>query len=440
MKPSMFNVKLSLNAGSSVLFNTLTRSVVKVDSESYQKMLKNPDFISADAERFTKQFPTHGALKDIGFVTENQIDEFLVFKYWLNKEKFKNNCCVVTFAPLYRCNMQCVYCFEGGFSAKASPDMAPKTLKAAMGFMDKYLGQKKPRVLDFNLFGGEPLLSGKLSRQLISELQIISKKHSVRLDINVVTNGSLLSTGNLKLLSELGVKSLQITLDGEKEAHDARRPFKNRVSSFDVIYKNLLLAVDAGFSVVLNMNYDNSNYLSITRFLKKFPNSYRSRVHVKFSPIKVTKNNSQQTHKFPGNDSAEIFYKLTKTLVDENYKLEGLEFNEYGPCTFLRHNFFTIDPQGNIGKCIYGLGDPDFIIGSVGDDFDILMQNISQFVAVEPDLNGKCKKCSVLPLCMGGCRREALAANGILSGLLCQEGGIKRGFLKSLTYCLGKNQ
>lgn len=436
MKPSIFNVRLSSKRGNTTLFNTLTRSIIRIGSCDYAKLLRSPSFQSASAEKFSVEFPEYKELRDNGFITENAIDEFLVFKYWYNKEKFKNETCVVTFAPLYRCNMRCVYCFEGDI-CDTMPDMTPDTFNAALSFLEKYVKTRSPRMLDLNLFGGEPLLNRDLAERLLSGARTLCARQGVRLEVNVVTNGALMCGGNLRSLKQLGVNSFQVTIDGERKMHDVRRPFKNKTGSFDVIFRNTLEAIDAGFQVILNMNFDRDNYSSILSFLGKVPVQYRDRVFIKFSPIKTTKTSRLQTHKLPGEDSAEMFFKLTKKLYDEGYRTDGLELNEYGPCTFLRNNFLTIDPQGNIGKCIYGMGDKDFVVGNVNDDFELSMQNISQFVAIEPDFGAACRKCSVLPLCMGGCRRENLAAGGSQTGIICGKHSIEKGILKALAYSEG---
>lgn len=436
MKPSIFNIVLFSKKGGSVIFNTLTRSVVKVGDRAYSMLLKDPAFRSASAERFRENFPEFKGLCEMGFIAENTIDEFLVFKYWYNKEKFKNETCVVTFAPLYRCNMRCVYCFEGDI-CDTVPDMTADTFKASLSFLEKYIETRRPRLLDFNLFGGEPLLRRELAENLLAGVRALCARQKVRVEVNVVTNGTLMQRDDLSALKRLGVGSIQVTIDGERETHDKRRPFKNKKGSFDVVFRNTLAAIDAGFQVVLNMNFDKGNYGSISAFLEKFPAKYRKRVFVKFSPIKVTRSSRLQTHKLPGDESAEMFFGLTKKLYDGGYRLDGLELNEYGPCTFLRNNFLTIDPRGDIGKCIYGMGDRDFVIGNVKDDFDLLMQNVSQFVAVEPDFGSACRECAVLPLCMGGCRRESRAACGKKGGFLCGKKSIENGILKSLAYCEG---
>lgn len=62
----------------------------------------------------------------------------------------------------------------------------------------------------------------------------------------MVTNGYLLTDDKARMLRELGIRHLQITLDGSKKTHDSRRFLLGGKPTYDTIINNLenLLKVD----------------------------------------------------------------------------------------------------------------------------------------------------------------------------------------------------
>lgn len=436
MKFSQYNVYTKV-LNDFVIFNTLTRSVIKISQYQLNELKTNLSFLKFSSEDFKKNSPNLTSLLDLGFVLENDIDEFLLFKYWYNKEKFKHNLLVITLLITSKCNMSCIYCFEGDFkNQNISLDYI--TFKKIKTFISYLIKMWNPKILDLNLFGGEPTLNLNLIKLVIKDLNYLTQKNNVQLQTNIVTNGLLLNPKNLDAFKKIGINSFQITLDGTKSTHDQRRHFINGKGTYDIIYKNLIIAIEKEFKIILNMNFDNNNYKSIIEFLKILPMSYRKKIIVSFSPIKVTQKNLNMVHKFPNEKIAQIWYLLNKCLIDEKYDLSDIEYEQYGPCTFLRNSFITIDPQGNLGKCIYGIGDKEYNLGNINENFSDIIKKFSQYISVEPFFTPQCKKCNYLPLCLGGCRRENILETGMKNNLKCNKSIIENGFIKLLKYYFGK--
>ncbi len=57
---------------------------------------------------------------------------------------------------------------------------------------------------------------------------------------SLITNGSLLSAAVLEKLKEWKIRMVQVTIDGSKEVHNLRRPFKGGNPSFDIVFENFM--------------------------------------------------------------------------------------------------------------------------------------------------------------------------------------------------------
>ncbi len=103
-----------------------------------------------------------------------------------------------------RCNLRCRHCFIG---ERGSNELSPDEIGAVLSEFEAMQGL---RVL---ITGGEPLLYSRFA-----ELNRMLSGYSLRKVL--FTNGSLLTR---KILRELAVHEVQVSIDGLKEAHDSLR-------------------------------------------------------------------------------------------------------------------------------------------------------------------------------------------------------------------------
>ncbi|KOS03735.1 hypothetical protein AM598_04965 [Paenibacillus polymyxa] len=64
-----------------------------------------------------------------------------------------------------------------------------------------------------------------------------AEKH-IEVSHDMVSNGYLLTRRRAAVLRDLGLKNIQITIDGNKSNHDKRRVLENRQGTFDQIIEN----------------------------------------------------------------------------------------------------------------------------------------------------------------------------------------------------------
>ena len=379
MKFSIFNYN-KITGDKIIIFNTLTRAIILLDRIEY-KMIKEV-IKNNSSEKIEKRYEE---LISNGIIVEDEVDEFLTFKYWMNKAKYQNKTLTITLLTTYRCNFNCKYCFEG--SRKSEEGKIE--IGEMISFLENLITKLKPKFIDFNFFGGEPLLEIDILKIICEFLNEVEEKFSTKKSINIITNGYLINSQLISELRELKVNSFQITIDGNENAHDKRRVLYNGSGTFKIVYNNTLKLIENGFEVVINMNFDNSNYKSIIEFLEKFPRNLRNRVYIKFSPIIVTKNNRDNIDLENERGKAKIHKMLLKKLREYDYQMD-INFMEYQPCLANRAYSVIIASDGNLSKCIYGVGDERFIISNVKKDINKILFDL--FLSCEEEVNYK-KEC-----------------------------------------------
>ena len=91
-------------------------------------------------------------------------------------------------------------------------------------------------------------------------------------------------------------------------------------------------------------------------------------------------------------------------------------FSFDGFCTSKLKHGFVIEPNGNIVKCISGVGRKDFLVGNIYDN------NLEIPNYLYTDLYVEClkKECPFLPLCHTGCRFESYIKTGDKHKSICK--------------------
>jgi uncharacterized protein len=110
---------------------------------------------------------------------------------------------------------------------------------------------KKDGVLELGFFGGEPFLLPKKISSFIEYAQRLSEENSIHLSIPISTNGTILNSEVLSIISNPQV-SLSISFDGRPETHNRNRCFPDGAGSFNQIHKNIntLLEQNIPFGIV----------------------------------------------------------------------------------------------------------------------------------------------------------------------------------------------
>ena len=139
----------------------------------------------------------------------------------------------------YRCNFRCKHCFNGSGAPMLGEELSDDELLE----IAKSVGVLQPNVVCF--CGGEPLLRWAV---LCDACKVI-KSQSPFTQVNLVTNGSLVTEIIASRLNSAGITTVQVSIDGpNSEIHDW---FRNKPGSFNHAINSVKILRRAGLNVVV---------------------------------------------------------------------------------------------------------------------------------------------------------------------------------------------
>lgn len=294
----------------------------------------------------------------------------------------------VTFQVTEACSLCCTYCYQINKTPKVMP------LQTAKDFIDnlfdgKYKGyiseEEKPFiVLDF--IGGEPFLQPKLIEDICDYFvdKAIKRQSgwAEHFMISVCTNGVAWFEPEVQhFLNKYRNKlSISVTIDGNKELHDACRVFADGRGSYD-------LAVAAAKDWMDRGGYMGSKITIAPGNLVYMNDAIKHMVDLGYHEI----NANTVYEKGWTIDHARMFYVKLKEIADyfidndlvEDYYLSLFPENQIGKpkdeedldtwCGGVGNAMLAIDPDGNLYPCLrympssLGNDQPPLIFGTVWD-------------------------------------------------------------------------
>lgn len=416
MKPSKFNVFIPLPSEDEeyLVFNTLTDSRVTVGGELKRAMEKARLDGAFDPEVQAYLEP----LQELGIVVADEEDEELTARHWLQRNKFSTEILDVVLLTTYACNLACGYCFEKRIHSNGMMD--GETCRKVVAWVGQRLDQVRPRRLHLTFYGGEPLLNPEAIRYLSQKLQVEASHRGVEVEITLATNGVLLSRDLVMELLPYGLNAVKVTLDGDREAHDARRPSRDGRPKFDRIFSNLL-AIKELVPLIVVGNYDQANKGAILTLLDRlqafgFQDAIREMGFRPILPGLAAASPSESSCSLCSLSDGEVEDLLSLSQEVRQRGFTGRELVSTAPCVATREHSCVIDPGGKIYKCVAFLGREEFAIGDLSaPSFN---QVNARFVAAGPW--PACKGCEYLPLCDGGCRSSAYLKGGDIREMACE--------------------
>lgn len=430
------DVKLESAEGRYMLLHSYT-GALDVVSDELVKYLKSNKQINKEDFPFSET--TFDQLVKRGYLTQKTTDEEreLVRRIAeLLHKNAKNSPKLYGFMVSYDCNFRCAYCFEGGISKNGkqwSKKMFTKEMvDRAYEAMSELEPDEKKRSKRIILYGGEPFLKENVN---IVEY-IVDKGIALGYDFEAITNGHDLDHYK-SVLSKKAIKKLQITLDGTREMHNSRRYHFQTGDSFDVIFKNIQLALDNNVKVGVRFNADAKNFEEAQKLQKLFDDagysenknfgfytallrSYDTNIDEKGSLMNTKQQrnddrvndkniaylnreefNTMQARLGASHDDCGLYKKLTDAIYNGKY----LRLNS----TFcgVQSNVYIFDPYGNLYSCFEAVGIKSHISGVYHRGIEFSEERIKWH---DRNIGNKikCSVCKYGLLCGGGCLAKTL--------------------------------
>jgi uncharacterized protein len=323
------------------------------------------------------------------------------------------------------CNLRCSYCYNG---QKFSRPMPVDTMKKAVQLA---LAQRPPR-LDVSFFGGEPLLHPELVAATIAYVEELAASVVPRQHLRYVmnTNGTILDSHILGLLSPPRPFTVYVSLDGPAEIHDAHRRNEDRQGSYATVTANLERLRGSGVRVCLVavVRPESARHLGdTTRILLGQGSS-----HVILTPdlrAPWTEDAIAELHaglRDVGEVWKAAFRRGRAVLLEPLHGKILTHLKEGIPCPercTLAGRSFAVAPSGRLYACAQMIGedrDDHLVIGTVDAGFD--QKRLARLQQRKDHVELTCAPCALRERCQShcGCRHLALTGElGQITQALC---------------------
>lgn len=402
-KLSMYNYGFELN-GEVYIFNTYRLGLAQVGEEIYKLLQCNEDQ-STKIYDFSLRSPQEFVdLLEGGFILEYNMDEGKRMWYHYIKSRFISKIFSITIIPTNACNLNCGYCYQN----EKSETMTLKVQEQLINFIKDNLRNKN--VLSVTWYGGEPLLAMPIIYNLSKKFIAYCEKEGIEYHARLVTNGTLLTKEIVTKLVACSIQQAQITIDGPKETHDNRRPFKGfkKGSSYKKIIEGLGY-IKGRIPVSIRVNIDQINKNSYLELMADLDANglLNNDISVGLGYVRPwtegishIQNNCINMDEFSELELEFLTYRYHKDIRNKMFPDIG------GICRAVGEDDYVIDPLGNLLKCWIHVNNEDIKDVTVGDIFngvDYGSWKLLKWLTYDPLNNEKCSNCVFFPICLGGC-------------------------------------
>ena len=262
---------------------------------------------------------------------------------------------------------------------------------------------KIKRNITISWFGGEPLLKFADIKRMLHKSCQYADEYNCKIVSDITTNGYLLNEQNIQEMKQLNVKSMQITIDGDRESHNKRRYLAGTGGTYDKIKENLIKVLEKNIFVILRINIDQKNVDTATNILSEIPEQYRSNIAISVANLYQTENKIST-------------YPIYRKAIELGYQYLERK-NQYIACHTCLAEGYVIDVDANVIICVNAVEDK--ILGRIDENGKVCITNPKvryQLKTASMIKNPNCQKCIQLPFCISTCKKAIYKENVICQG------------------------
>jgi uncharacterized protein len=404
VKPSRYNFFFQVDDDAILGYNSLTTALAELNAPEFaalQEFCAEPGNGYFDA-RGLGSFRDE-LVKD-GFLVPDDADELAqIGAIHASLKAQRERTIGLTIVPTLDCNFRCTYCFS-----YARPErMSAQVQEALLRFVEARLPSANG--LSVTWYGGEPTLCLDVIEGLTQQLRDACERHEARyLPASIVTNGFLLTEKVAQRLKAAGITHAQVTLDGDRDTHDRRRPLQGGVGTFDRILDNVAASRNI-LEIQIRINVDRSNANTAETALDALIEHGLQGIPAYFGHVKPFTEACAgiESGCLSDQEFGELNLALTRRAIARGFaSLDYPQLKLGGVCGADHGLGYLIAPDGLLFKCWAqaSLG-PEHSIGNIFDDqvHPRQAENLRRFADWNAPADERCSECRVLPICMGGC-------------------------------------
>lgn len=313
------------------------------------------------------------------------------------------------------CNMSCSYCYAD--TGKFGGHARLMSLEVAKATVDRLITESDPSVgLVVGYMGGEPLLNRSVVHETTRYAVQAAQAANRQIRFAMTTNGTLLQPEDAELFAEFPF-TVAISIDGNREQHDAIRRMNNGSSSYDRLHRGLALLdrhgrpqyLSARVTVtpktgellpildhVISLGFDEVGFAVV--LVSPDPS-------LAFAPADFTRLLQQA---IACGEKAVQEIKAGRSYPFGNLETALQEIHRGShrpyPCG-AGAAYLSANAEGDLFACHRLIDDPQFAMGSVKEGSD-LQARATHLAHNHVDSMEPCKQCWAKYLCGGGCYHE----------------------------------
>jgi len=274
------------------------------------------------------------------------------------------------------CNLGCAYCFQNMGQDLAGGNRPPRiaharltseTITSILEFAGRQMAGAGLDKLEILLFGGEPLLNPRGSLELLSRAADYGLSSAW-----MISNATLLTPPLAKQLEALGLHTVQVTFDGDREDHDRIRVRRSHGGTFDGIVRNISRASEAGsIRWILRVNVSHHNHLGIDALIDRLAAALdTSRCTIYFARVGDVGVGYGNDLMHTGEMSAR-FARWQRRALDLGFSMTRPRAHTPCPTCGSGDGRYggVVNADGTLSSCWETAGRPDWHVGSVVDGY-----------------------------------------------------------------------
>jgi uncharacterized protein len=423
MKESIYNFYLNDNENNIYLiYNALNNSLIKDDDCRVQKFIQqcnghikyNPEYLTE--EEFNELIDS-GIIAAEGKDEKQSAIDINEKRIEFQKRKRRDTLHLVI-TPTLSCNFKCYYCFESNNAKKNNSSICTEVQNDIIDFIITSIEHNGIKKVNITWYGGEPLIRQEIIFSMQQRINDICNSQEIVVYAEIITNGVLLSQKTCDLLYELGIKRIQVTIDGPEHIHNKRRYYPvSPANNYNLILENIIKANNKlHFDIRVNIDNINKDFIFdlIDDLIERKIWPYKKNVVIYMAHVEtVGKTGSFDLPKKEFTILQDKIRNYLRCKYNEINKTDKAKMDflypRYGGeigCGYgVYENSWVIGYNGDIYRCWETVGQKNQIVGTIKD----LLNNFGTAIMKELKIDNKtfeqwgCFNCKFFPVCGAGC-------------------------------------
>lgn len=365
MKISRYTFFFHIDNVNYYTYNSLSNALIEIDEKTYFYLKENENKTELSDIALNKD--AYNLLLKNGILTDNDEDDLLSYKDIIKKKRNQTKFMHLTLAPTMDC---CFNCFE---TCKDRKYMSSETIDSII----KYI-QNQINVIEIMItwFGGEPLMA---LEQMVEFNEKLSKIYPKSPNYHIITTGYHIDENVIEKLKNIGINSIQITIDGMKETHNKVKYLPDCNDVFSKVWNNikLLHSLAANIKITIRVNLTKGNIHEYKQLLKLFNETFTDKNNIVMAPSFVINrgtihDNSKSTLFTPKERSIHILKLAHEGIYSPYIKYPN---NSFAECAIRNNVAISFDPERYAYKCWEVIGDKKYAIGRLNSQGELIELN-----------------------------------------------------------------